>query len=101
MPFGLPVLAAAVILGLIWRARGKRDVVGAGPRDDFMLPGYNWPIAAGPSGVDWKFDPKDVDMSTGEPIVRTREGYWVWGRGCTQPGGGIMPHWGFVRTDGR
>ena len=39
-----------------------------------------------------------VDISTGEPIVRTRDGYWVYGRGCTQPGGGIAPAWGFVPT---
>jgi len=31
MPFGLPILAGAVILGLIWRAKHKSDVVGAGP----------------------------------------------------------------------
>lgn len=31
MPFGLPILAGAVILGLIWRAKSKSDVVGAGP----------------------------------------------------------------------
>ena len=29
-------------------------------------------------------------------------GYWVYGRGCTEPGGGIVPSWGFVpnRTNG-
>jgi hypothetical protein len=31
-----------------------------------------------------------------EPIVLTKDGYWVYGRGCTQPGGGIVPGWGFV-----
>jgi len=31
MPFGLPILAGAVVLGLIWRAKHKSDVVGAGP----------------------------------------------------------------------
>ena len=31
-----------------------------------------------------------------EPTVVTEDGYWVWGRGCTQPGGGIVPGWGFV-----
>jgi hypothetical protein len=60
------------------------------------LPGYEYPIGVPPSGT---FDLKDVDLSTGEPIVRRPGGYWVWGRGCTQPGGGIMPHWGFVKTD--
>ena len=39
-----------------------------------------------------------VDVSSGEPIVHTNDGYWVWGRGCTEPGGGIAPAWGFVRT---
>jgi hypothetical protein len=63
-----------------------------------MLPGYDWPVQAGPSGANWTFDPRDVDVSSGEPIVRTANGYWVWGRGCTQPGGGIAPAWGFVRT---
>src|SRR5580658_5603113 len=63
-----------------------------------MFPGYDWPIAAGPSGANWTFDPRDVDVSSGEPIVRTANGYWVWGRGCTQPGGGIAPAWGFVRA---
>lgn len=67
---------------------------------NLMLPGYDWPIKAGPSGVRWTFDPRDVDVSSGEPIVRTVDGYWVWGRGCTQPGGGIMPAWGFVGTRG-
>jgi hypothetical protein len=59
--------------------------------------GYPYPIASGPSGVSWKFDPAAIDTSSGEPIVRTADGYWVWGRGCTQPGGGIMPAWGFVK----
>ena len=31
--------------------------------------------------------------------MRTSDGYWVWGRGCTQPGGGIVPAWGFVKVD--
>jgi len=60
------------------------------------IPGYAYPIASAPSGVSWKFDPSHIDTSSGEPIVRTPDGYWVWGRGCTQPGGGIMPSWGFV-----
>jgi hypothetical protein len=68
------------------------------PPGHILLPGYRWPIKAGPSGVDWTFDPRDIDLSSGEPIVRTSDGYWVWGRGCTEPGGGIMPAWGFVRT---
>ena len=33
---------------------------------------------------------------SGEPIVRAPGGYWVWGRGCMEPGGGIVPAWGFV-----
>lgn len=74
---------------------------GVGRREYITVPGYGWPIAAGPSGVDWKFDPRYIDTSTGEPIVQTTNGYWVWGRGCTSPGGGIMPAWGFVRTRGR
>jgi hypothetical protein len=60
--------------------------------------GYRWPIKAGPEGVDWVFDPAHIDTSSGEPIVRIPSGYWVWGRGCTQPGGGIAPAWGFVRS---
>ena len=67
------------------------------PPGHILLAGYRWPIKAGPSGVDWTFDPRDIDLSSGEPIVRTADGYWVWGRGCTEPGGGIMPAWGFVR----
>ena len=55
------------------------------------VPGYPYPIGA-------KFSPSEIDTSSGEPIVRKAGGYWVWGRGCTQPGGGIMPAWGFVRT---
>jgi hypothetical protein len=31
-----------------------------------------------------------------ERIVPTGNGYWVYGRGCTEPGGGIIPAWGFV-----
>ena len=34
-----------------------------------------------------------------EPIVPADGGYWVWGRGCTEPGGGIVPSWGFVSSD--
>jgi hypothetical protein len=56
-----------------------------------QLPGYRYPIEA-------RFSPSQIDLSTGEPIVRARDGYWVWGRGCTQPGGGIMPSWGFVKN---
>jgi hypothetical protein len=55
------------------------------------VPGYPYPIAA-------KFAPTEIDVSSGEPIVRRPDGYWVWGRGCTQPGGGIVPAWGFVRN---
>ena len=55
------------------------------------IPGYAWPIEA-------KFSPSQIDTSSGEPVVHTDGGYWVWGRGCTQPGGGIVPAWGFVRT---
>ena len=29
-------------------------------------------------------------------IIHTANGYWVYGRGCTEPGGGIVPGWGFV-----
>jgi len=61
--------------------------------------GYPYPIAAGPSDEPWHFDPSAIDTSSGEPIVRTKNGYWVWGRGCTQPGGGIVPHWGFIPND--
>jgi len=32
----------------------------------------------------------------GQPTVPTADGYWVYGRGCTEPGGGIVPGWGFV-----
>lgn len=74
------------------------SAVTSGEEETITLPGYEWPIKARPFGVDWSFDPKDIDMSTGEPIVQTADGYWVWGRGCTQPGGGIMPNWGFVRS---
>lgn len=31
-----------------------------------------------------------------EHIVPTDNGYWVYGRGCTEPGGGIVPAWGYV-----
>jgi hypothetical protein len=70
---------------------------GAASREYILLPGYKWPVKTGPSGVAWAFHPRDIDVSSGEPIVRTADGYWVWGRGCTQPGGGIAPAWGFVR----
>lgn len=62
------------------------------------VPGYPYPVAVSPPGVSWRFDPTKIDTSSGEPIVRTVDGYWVWGRGCTQPGGGLVPAWGFVRT---
>jgi hypothetical protein len=62
------------------------------------IAGYPYPILAGPSGQAWEFDLNDIDTSSGDPIVRTRNGYWVYGRGCTEPGGGIVPGWGFVRT---
>jgi hypothetical protein len=55
------------------------------------IPGYDYPIAK-------KFDPCLIDVSSGEPIVQTNGGYWVWGRGCTQPGGGIVPSWSFVKA---
>jgi hypothetical protein len=57
------------------------------------VPGYAYPIGK-------RFDPSLIDVSSGEPIVRTKDGFWVWGRGCTQPGGGIVPAWGFVRESG-
>ena len=60
------------------------SAVTSGEEETITLPGYEWPIKARPFGVDWSFNPKDIDMSTGEPIVQTADGYWVWGRGCTQ-----------------
>jgi hypothetical protein len=57
--------------------------------ETIVIPGYPYPIGK-------KFDPGVIDVSSGEPIVRVPGGYWVWGRGCTQPGGGIVPAWGFV-----
>jgi hypothetical protein len=33
-----------------------------------------------------------------QPTVEVPGGYWVWGRGCTEPGGGIQPAWGFVKN---
>ena len=36
-----------------------------------------------------------------ERIVPTYGGYWVYGRGCTEPGGGIIPSWGFVPSRSR
>lgn len=62
------------------------------------VPGYDWPIKAGPTGVHWVFDPKQIDVSSGEPIVRLSDGYWVYGRSCMQPGGGMVPAWGFVES---
>lgn len=32
----------------------------------------------------------------GEMRMAAPGGYWVYGRGCTEPGGGIAPAWGFV-----
>jgi len=68
------------------------------PNRYLTVPGYPFPIGAAPLGASWTFHPSQIDLSTGEPIVRTPDGYWVWGRGCTQPGGGIAPAWGFVRA---
>lgn len=35
-----------------------------------------------------------------QPTIPVNGGYWVYGRGCTQPGGGIVPGWGFVPNNG-
>jgi len=92
-----PVLLLGAI-ALLLSATRRRDAGALAATGALTLPGYDWPIEAGPSGASWTFDPRDIDVSSGEPIVRTANGYWVWGRGCTQPGGGIAPAWGFVRA---